>query len=92
LSIEKLNDAGYVYIGMDHFARPDDELTVAMNNGSLYRNFQGYSTHAGINLFALGITGIGMLSDVYVQNHKKLDDYYQALDSGKTTGYARGDP
>jgi oxygen-independent coproporphyrinogen-3 oxidase len=83
LSIEKLNDAGYVYIGMDHFARPDDELTVAMNNGSLYRNFQGYSTHAGINLFALGITGIGMLSDVYVQNHKKLDDYYQALDSGK---------
>ena len=83
LSIEKLNDAGYVYIGMDHFARPDDELTLAMQNGTLYRNFQGYSTHAGINLFAIGITGIGMLSDIYVQNYKKLDDYYKSLDSGK---------
>ncbi len=83
LSIEKLNDGGYVYIGMDHFARPDDELTLAMQNGTLYRNFQGYSTHAGINLFAIGITSIGMLSDIYIQNYKKLDDYYKALDSGK---------
>jgi oxygen-independent coproporphyrinogen-3 oxidase len=83
LSIEKLNDAGYIYIGMDHFAKPEDELTVAMENGTLYRNFQGYSTHAGINLFAIGITSIGMLSDIYVQNYKKLDDYYKALDSGK---------
>ncbi|MCK5469342.1 MAG: coproporphyrinogen III oxidase, partial [Cyclobacteriaceae bacterium] len=81
LSIEKLNDAGYVYIGMDHFAKPDDELTIAMQNGTLYRNFQGYSTHAGINLFAIGITGIGMLSDIYVQNHKRMDDYYKALDN-----------
>jgi len=83
LSIEKLNDAGYVYIGMDHFAKPEDELTIAMENGSLYRNFQGYSTHAGINLFAIGITSIGMLSDIYVQNHKKMEDYYAALDQGK---------
>ncbi len=83
LSIEKLNDAGYVYIGMDHFAKPEDELTVAMQNGTLYRNFQGYSTHAGINLFAIGITSIGMLSDIYVQNHKKMEDYYHALDHGK---------
>ncbi len=83
LSIEKLNDAGYVYIGMDHFAKPDDELTLAMQNGTLYRNFQGYSTHAGINLLAIGITSIGMLSDIYVQNFKKLDDYYKSLDSGK---------
>lgn len=83
LSIEKLNDAGYVYIGMDHFAKPDDELTLAMENGTLYRNFQGYSTHAGINLFAIGITSIGMLSDMYVQNFKKLDQYYDALDHGK---------
>ena len=83
LSIEKLNDAGYVYIGMDHFAKPDDELTVAMQNGTLYRNFQGYSTHAGINLFAIGITGIGMLSDIYVQNYKKLDAYYNALDNNQ---------
>jgi oxygen-independent coproporphyrinogen III oxidase len=83
LSIEKLNDAGYVYIGMDHFAKPDDELTLAMQNGTLYRNFQGYSTHAGINLFAIGITSIGMLSDIYVQNYKKLDEYYKSLDGGK---------
>ncbi len=83
LSIEKLNDAGYVYIGMDHFAKPDDELTIALDNGTLYRNFQGYSTHAGINLFAFGITGIGMLSDIYAQNFKKLDEYYNALDEGQ---------
>lgn len=82
LSIEKLNDAGYIYIGMDHFAKPEDELSIAMENGTLYRNFQGYSTHAGINLFAIGITSIGMLSDIYVQNHKKLEDYYQSLDEG----------
>lgn len=81
LSIEKLNDAGYVYIGMDHFAKPEDELTIAMENGTLYRNFQGYSTHAGINLFGIGITSIGMLSDVYAQNYKKLDEYYNALDN-----------
>jgi oxygen-independent coproporphyrinogen-3 oxidase len=81
LSIEKLTEAGYIYIGMDHFAKPDDELTIAMNNGTLYRNFQGYSTHAGINLFAMGITSIGMLSDLYIQNHKKLKDYYNALDN-----------
>lgn len=83
LSIEKLNDAGYIYIGMDHFAKPDDELTIAMENGTLYRNFQGYSTHAGINLFGIGITSIGMLSDIYFQNFKKLDEYYKALDNGQ---------
>jgi oxygen-independent coproporphyrinogen-3 oxidase len=82
-SIERLNDAGYIYIGMDHFAKPEDELTIAMQNGSLYRNFQGYSTHAGINLFAIGITSIGMLSDIYVQNHKGMNDYYKALDQGR---------
>lgn len=80
LSIEKLTSAGYVYIGMDHFAKPEDELTIAMDKGTLYRNFQGYSTHAGINLFAFGITSIGMLSDLYIQNVKKLDQYYEALD------------
>jgi oxygen-independent coproporphyrinogen-3 oxidase len=83
LSIEKLVEAGYVYIGMDHFAKPGDELTIAMQNGTLYRNFQGYSTHAGINLFAFGITSIGMLSDLYVQNHKKFDAYYAAIDAGR---------
>jgi oxygen-independent coproporphyrinogen-3 oxidase len=83
LSIEKLTSNGFVYIGMDHFARPEDELTLAMNNGSLYRNFQGYSTHAGINLLAVGITSISMLSDLYVQNYKKLNAYYEILDKNE---------
>ncbi len=83
LSIEKLNKAGYIYIGMDHFAKPDDELTIAMENGTLYRNFQGYSTHSGINLFAMGMSSIGMLSDLYVQNYKNLPAYYAALDKGQ---------
>jgi oxygen-independent coproporphyrinogen-3 oxidase len=83
LSIDKLSDAGYTYIGMDHFAKPDDELTLAMENGTLYRNFQGYSTHAGINLFAMGITSITMLSDTYMQNVKNLKDYYRLIDQNK---------
>jgi oxygen-independent coproporphyrinogen-3 oxidase len=82
LSIEKLTESGYVYIGMDHFAKPDDELTVAMNNGTLYRNFQGYSTHAGLDLFALGMSSISMLSRLYVQNYKKLNEYYTRIDAG----------
>jgi oxygen-independent coproporphyrinogen-3 oxidase len=60
-TIERLNAAGYVYIGMDHFAHPDDELAVAQREGSLYRNFQGYSTHADCDLVAMGITAIGAL-------------------------------
>jgi len=60
-TIERLTAAGYVYIGMDHFARPDDELAVAQREGSLYRNFQGYSTHADCDLVAMGITAIGAL-------------------------------
>ena len=87
LSIDKLSDAGYTYIGMDHFAKPDDELTVAMENGTLYRNFQGYSTHAGINLFALGITSIAMLSDTYMQNVKTLKEYYNLIDQDKLPIY-----
>jgi len=83
LSIEKLTSSGYVYIGMDHFAKPDDELTLAMNEGTLYRNFQGYSIHAGLNLFAIGITSISMLSNLYVQNVKKLNPYYERLEKGQ---------
>lgn len=82
-TIEQLTDAGYVYIGMDHFAKPDDELTMAMKNGTLYRNFQGYSTHAGLDLLAFGMSSISMLSDLYVQNFKTMEDYYKPLDSGQ---------
>jgi oxygen-independent coproporphyrinogen-3 oxidase len=82
LTIERLTQAGYVYIGMDHFARPDDELAVAQRNGTLYRNFQGYSTHAECDLVAMGVTAIGMVGDCYSQNQKTLDDYYAAIDTG----------
>jgi oxygen-independent coproporphyrinogen-3 oxidase len=83
MTASKLADAGYVYIGMDHFARPDDELAVAQREGSLYRNFQGYSTHANCDLVGMGITSIGSVGNCYAQNIKGLDDYYACIDAGK---------
>lgn len=80
---ELLADAGYVYIGMDHFARPDDELAVAQRNGSLYRNFQGYSTHADCDLIGIGTTSIGKLDNTYSQNRRTLDEYYRDIDAGR---------
>ncbi|HEC29757.1 MAG TPA: oxygen-independent coproporphyrinogen III oxidase [Gammaproteobacteria bacterium] len=80
--IQRLSEAGYVYIGMDHFARPDDELALAQQAGSLYRNFQGYSTHADCDLIALGATGIGQVANSYSQNVKGLDEYYSLVDEG----------
>jgi oxygen-independent coproporphyrinogen-3 oxidase len=82
MSIEELTSAGYVFIGMDHFAKPTDELAVAQRNRTLYRNFQGYSTHADCDLVGLGITAIGMVGESYSQNVKTLDEYYAALDAG----------
>ena len=83
MSIEKLTSAGYVYIGMDHFAKPDDELAVAQRDGTLYRNFQGYSTHSECDLVAIGATSISMVGDSYAQNLKGLDEYYEAIDADK---------
>lgn len=83
MSIERLAAAGYVYIGMDHFAQPDDELARAQRSRTLYRNFQGYSTHAECELVACGITAIGMVGDSYSQNVKTLDDYYARLAAGR---------
>jgi oxygen-independent coproporphyrinogen-3 oxidase len=85
--IERLQQAGYVYIGMDHFAKPDDELALAQENGTLYRNFQGYSTHAGCDLIGLGITSIGMVDDTYSQNVKTLEEYHQCVSTGKLPVY-----
>ena len=82
-TIERLTAAGYVYIGMDHFARPDDELAVAQREGSLYRNFQGYSTHAECDLIGLGITSVGKVGDCYAQNLRGLDEYYARIDAGR---------
>lgn len=80
-TIKRLTAAGYVYIGMDHFAKPEDELAVAQREGTLYRNFQGYSTHADCDLVGLGITSIGMVGNTYSQNVKSLDEYYERLDA-----------
>ena len=80
LCIERLTAAGYVYIGMDHFARPDDDLAIAQQQGRLHRNFQGYSTHAGTDLVACGVSAIGAVGATYSQNVKTLDAYYDALD------------
>lgn len=83
MTIEELTNNGYVYIGMDHFAKPNDELAIAQNQGELHRNFQGYTTKPESDLFAFGVTSISMLNDVYVQNYKRLKEYYQAIDQGK---------
>ncbi len=81
--IERLTRAGYVYIGMDHFAKPEDELARAQQAGTLYRNFQGYSTHADCDLIGLGATSIGMVGDSYSQNLKGLEDYYARIAEGR---------
>ena len=82
-TISQLGEAGYVYIGMDHFAKPDDELATAQQQGSLHRNFQGYSTHADCDLIGIGVTAIGKVCDNYTQNVRDLEEYYQRIDSGQ---------
>jgi oxygen-independent coproporphyrinogen-3 oxidase len=81
-AVNRFIEAGYVYIGMDHFALPDDELCVSQNNGTLHRNFQGYTTRGGCDLIGVGLTSIGELSGGYAQNYKKLDEYTAAIESG----------
>jgi len=81
-AIDKLMAAGYVFIGMDHFAKPDDELAVAQRAGRLHRNFQGYSTHSDCDMLSFGITSIGKVGATYSQNVKTLDEYYERLDNG----------
>lgn len=83
LIIQRLTAAGYVYIGMDHFALPEDELVIAREKGTLQRNFQGYSTHAECDLIGLGITAIGYIDGHYSQNIKVLSEYYECLEKGQ---------
>ena len=83
--IERLTENDrYVYIGMDHFARPDDELAVAQRNKQLQRNFQGYSTRAGSDIYAFGMSSISQIPDAYWQNEKDLAPWQAAVDAGKT--------
>jgi oxygen-independent coproporphyrinogen-3 oxidase len=83
LAHERLTAAGYVDIGLDHFAKPDDELARAQRSGTLHRNFQGYSTHAGASLYGFGLSSISQTPDAYIQNHKTLIAYRTALSSGQ---------
>ncbi len=83
LAIGRLTRAGYVYIGMDHFAKPDDELAVAQRQGRLQRNFQGYSTYPESDMLGFGVSAIGRVGPTYYQNVKNLDDYYDTLDAGR---------
>jgi oxygen-independent coproporphyrinogen III oxidase len=82
-TIDSFIRAGYEYIGMDHFALQDDELTVARKNRTLHRNFQGYSTRAGLDLFGLGMSSISHFNGNYAQNAKTLTGYYAAVDTGR---------
>lgn len=83
LAIGRLTRAGYLYIGMDHFAKPEDELAVAQRQGRLQRNFQGYSTQPESDLLGFGVSAIGRVGPTYYQNLKGLDEYYGALDEGR---------
>ena len=78
----KLNAAGYEYIGMDHFAKPTDELYIAQKEKKLYRNFQGYSTNSDCDLIAFGVSSIGKVADSYSQNYKSIKEYSEFIDNG----------
>ena len=83
LAIEKLGAAGYVYIGMDHFALPDDDLARAQERGGLHRNFMGYTTHADSDLVGLGVSAISHIGDSYSQNPRDLPSWQLAIDGGR---------
>ena len=82
-TIDFFENNGYKMVGMDHFAKPEDELFKALKNGSLHRNFQGYTTKGGADLIGIGVTSIGEVEDAYIQNYKDLKNYEKALDEGK---------
>ncbi|WP_297791031.1 oxygen-independent coproporphyrinogen III oxidase [uncultured Marinobacter sp.] len=82
-TINRLLEAGYEYIGMDHFAKPDDSLAVAQREGRLHRNFQGYTTHSDCDLVSLGVSAIGQTNDAYFQNNHDLPSWEAAIDAGQ---------
>ncbi|MDP6103982.1 MAG: oxygen-independent coproporphyrinogen III oxidase [Gammaproteobacteria bacterium] len=82
-SVDYLLSSGYAYIGMDHFALPNDSLAIAQREGRLYRNFQGYSTHSECELVGLGLSSIGQIGKSFSQNEKSIEKYYQKIDSGE---------
>jgi oxygen-independent coproporphyrinogen-3 oxidase len=86
-SIEQLSAAGYRYIGMDHFALPDDELAIAQEDGTLQRNFQGYTTHGHCDLIGLGVSSISQIGDLYCQNSSDLSTYQDRIEANQLATY-----
>jgi oxygen-independent coproporphyrinogen-3 oxidase len=86
-ALSRFTEAGYEYIGMDHFARPDDELSLARRNRTLHRNFQGYTTKAGTDLLGLGMSAIGAIGDAFVQNRRDLPGYRSAVESSGSAAF-----
>ncbi len=86
-TIERLQQAGYVYIGMDHFAKPDDPLALAQEQGLLQRNFQGYATHGNCDLLAFGVSSISAIDNIFVQNHKDIQHYTQSIEQGQLPSF-----
>jgi oxygen-independent coproporphyrinogen-3 oxidase len=84
LAMRRFTQAGFEYIGMDHFARPKDELAKARANRSLWRNFQGYTTKAGTDLFGMGMSAIGNVNGAYIQNQRELSSYQETIATGKS--------
>jgi oxygen-independent coproporphyrinogen-3 oxidase len=82
-ALDAFSDAGYVYVGMDHFALPNDALAIAKRQGRLHRNFQGYSTQPDCDLVGLGVSSIGRVGATYVQNAKTMEEYCDHLDQGR---------
>ncbi len=82
-TLSRLMDAGYEFIGMDHFAKPNDSLVKAKKNGTMVRNFQGYSTHGGLDLVSFGPSAISQVGDSFSQNHRKLEDWAISLTEGR---------
>lgn len=85
--VERLTSEGYDYIGMDHYAREDDELALARRDGTLRRNFQGYSTHGGVDIYAFGMSGISQIDELYLQNPREINDYEQAVEQHDFPAY-----
>jgi oxygen-independent coproporphyrinogen-3 oxidase len=79
VGLERFLDAGYLYIGMDHFARPGDELAIAQQNRTLHRNFQGYTTKAGADLYGMGVSAISSIGEAYAQNRREVPAYQETV-------------
>ena len=90
--LERFLGAGYLYIGMDHFARPGDELAVAQQNRTLHRNFQGYTTKAGADLYGMGVSAISSIGDAYAQNRREVPAYQAAVGDARHRHHARLSP